>query len=232
MTKKLIETKNVFLQFIKNNKIFSMAVVLGIALLVVPLIFNKINAADEEINLELKDPTKVNSEENPYIIDSVDDFIILQEFSKTNDCYGMYFAVGDTLKNNRLTYNPDAEDEEDEEGSEADGITYNMNLVGTIILEDGLSKAEFVGIGQNVAKPFRGNILFNGITIRLDTPLFCFVGSGASIEEVHLFGDVNSDKFNTVVTKNAPVGMLVGMAILDSTELSLDISNISVSHNG
>ncbi len=231
MTKKLIETKNVFLQFIKNNKIFSMAVVLGIALLVVPLIFNKINAADEEINLELKDPTKVNSEENPYIIDSVDDFIILQEFSKTNDCYGMYFAVGDTLKNNRLTYNPDAEDEEDEEGSEADGITYNMNLVGTIILEDGLSKAEFVGIGQNVAKPFRGNILFNGITIRLDTPLFCFVGSGASIEEVHLFGDVNSDKFNTVVTKNAPVGMLVGMAILDSTELSLDISNISVSHN-
>ena len=177
MTKKLIETKNTFLQFIKKHKIFSIAVACGMALLIMPLVFSKINAADEEINLELKYPTQANSKDNPYIIDSVDDFIILQEFSKTNDCYGMYFAVGDTLKNNRLTYNPNAEDEEDEEGSEADGITYNMNLVGTIILEDGISKAEFKGIGQNVAYPFRGDILFNGITIRLDTPLFCFVGS-------------------------------------------------------
>ncbi len=230
MTKKLIEKKTIFLQFIKKHKIFSIAIACGVALLVMPLIFNRINAADENINLELRDATQANSKDNPYIIDSVDDFIILQEFSKTNDCYGMYFAVGDTLKNNRLTYNPN-EDEEDEEGSEADGITYNMNLVGTIILEDGLSKADFKGIGQNVAYPFRGNILFNGITIRIDTPLFCFLGSGASIEEVHLFGDVTSDKFNSIITKNAPVGMLCGLAILDSTELPLDISNVSVSHN-
>lgn len=230
MTKKLIEKKTVFLQFIRKNKIFSTAIACGVALLVMPLIFSRINAADENIDLELRDSTQANSKDNPYILDSVDDFIILQEFSKTNDCYGMYFAVGDTLKNNRLTYNPN-EDEEDEEGTEADGITYNLNLVGTIILEDGLSKAEFKGIGQNVAKPFRGNILFNGITIRLDTPLVCFVGSGASLEEVHLFGDVTADKFNTIITRNAPIGMLAGMAVLDSTELTLNISNVSVSHN-
>lgn len=230
MTRKLIEKKDVIFNFLKKHKSFSIVVAIGIILIILPLVFNKINAGEDDIDLQLKNSSLENSETNPYIIDSVDDFIVLQEYSKTHDCYGMYFAVGDTLKNNRLTYNPN-EDEEDEEGSEADGITYNLNLVGTIILEDGLTKAEFVGIGQNVAKPFRGNILFNGITIRLDTPLFCFVGSGASIEEVHLFGDVTADKFNTIVTNNAPIGMLAGMAILDSTELPLDISNVSVSHN-
>lgn len=230
MTRKIIEKKDVILNFLKKHKSFSFVVAIGIILIILPLIFNKINAGEDDIDLQLKDASLENSETNPYIIDSVDDFIVLQEYSKTHDCYGMYFAVGDILKNNRLTYNPN-EDEEDEEGSEADGITYNLNLVGTIILEDGLTKAEFKGIGQNVAKPFRGNILFNGITIRIDTPLFCFVGSGASIEEVHLFGDVTADKFNTIVTNNAPVGMLAGMAILDSTELPLDISNVSVSHN-
>ena len=219
------------LEFIKKHKLFSMAVITLIALLIVPLIYTKMNAADDEIKLPLRTPGVENSYDNPYIIDSVDDFIILQEYSKTNDCFGMYFAVGDTLKNNRLTYNPEAEDEEDEEGSEANGITYNLNLVGTIILEDGLTKAEFRGIGQNKTKPFRGNILFNGITIRLDTPLFGFIASGATIDEVHLFGDVTADKLNIITSKNASIGMLAGMATLDSTEFPLNISNVSVSHN-
>ncbi|MGN0375722.1 MAG: hypothetical protein ACI4EN_09520, partial [Butyrivibrio sp.] len=103
-----------------------------------------------------------------------------------------------------------------------------LNLVGTIVLEDG-TRTEFKGIGQNYKYPFRGNIIFNGITARTDTPMFCYVGSGARIEELHLFGDIIADKFNSIVSKNATLGFLAGMAILDG-DMPLEISTVSVSH--
>ncbi|MBQ3544525.1 MAG: hypothetical protein IJA34_06020 [Lachnospiraceae bacterium] len=210
-----------------HKKFLVLFVIIALSFVCVPHIYEQIKGEDAPIALQLKDPNNaVNSEENPYILDSVDDFIILQEYSKNNDCYGMYFEVGNTLKNNKLTY---SEEEEDEEGSELGGVVYNLNLVGTLVLEDE-SKSEFIGIGQNYLKPFRGNIMFSGITIRLDTPLFCFLGSGASIEELNMFGKIVPDKMNTVVEKNATVGTLAGMAILDSAVDSLNISTVSVSN--
>lgn len=227
MSKKI--KNNCVIEFISKHKILFLCISICVAIVCsLPFVINNVGAEEktaDEVFVK-RDMMMDNSESNPYILDSVDDFIALQEFSKTNDCYGLYFAVGDVLKNNRLTY---SEDEEDEEGSEAGGITYNLNLVGTIVLEDG-TKTEFIGIGQNYALPFRGNIIFNGITARVDTPLFCFLGSGASITELHLFGNIIPDKLNSVVTSNATLGFLAGMAILDG-EKPLNISTVSMSHN-
>ena len=222
--------KKDFMNFILTHKKYlALFVVITLSFGLIPYVYENIKGENEvvELELELKDPNNtVNSKDNPYMLDSVDDFINLQEYSKNNDCYGMYFEVGNTLKNSKLTY---SEEDDDEEGSELGGVVYNLNLVGTLVLEDG-SKSEFIGIGQNFQKPFRGNIMFSGITIRLDTPLFCFLGSGASIEELNLFGKITPDKLNTVVEKNATVGTLAGMAILDSAVESLDISTVSVSN--
>ncbi len=226
MTKKIKNKKAELLNFIIKHKQFSIVLVIGIMFIVLPLFFNSVKADEGVIDLSLKNPSLENSKENPYIIDSIDDFIVLQEYSKTHDCYGMYFSVGDTLKNNKLSY---TEGEEDEEGSEAGEVIYNMNLVGTIFLEDG-SRTTFYGIGQNYKYPFRGNIDFKGISVRVDTPLFCFVGSGADISVLHLFGDIIPEKMNSIVTENATLGFLAGMAVLDGSS-PLNISEVSISHN-
>lgn len=209
-----------------HKKFLVLFVLIALSFVCVPHIYEQIKGEDATIALQLKDPNNtVNSKENPYILDCVDDFIILQEFSKNHDCYGMYFEVGETLKNTKYT----GTDGEDQEASASGGTVYNLNLKGKLILKDE-SKVDFMGIGQNFQKPFRGNIMFKGITIWLDTPLFCFIGSGASIEEVNLLGNITPDKLNTIVGKNATVGTLASMAILDCKTESLDISNISVSN--
>ncbi|MBQ3545771.1 MAG: hypothetical protein IJA34_12430 [Lachnospiraceae bacterium] len=227
MSKKI--KNNCVIEFISKHKILFLCISICVAIVCsLPFVINNVGAEEktaDEVFVK-KDSSMANSEANPYILDSVDDFILLQEFTKTNDCNGLYFEVGNTLKNNKLTY---SEEEEDEEGSELGGVVYNLNLVGTLVLKDG-SKTEFMGIGQNFRQPFRGNIMFSGITIRLDTPLFCFVASGASIEEVNVFGKIRPDKMNTFIGNNPTVGTLAGMAILDSAVKSLDISTVSVSN--
>lgn len=192
----------------------------------IAVLSDNIKAEEEPINLELLKPAEEHSEDNPYILDSVDDFITLQEYSKNHTCEGMYFRVGDTVTANTFYYSED--EDEDEEGSES-GIAYNLSLVGTLVLEDE-SRTVFNGIGQNFAYPFKGDIDFKGITLRMDTSLFCFLGDGANIHQVTLIGKIGTSKTAEVMGSNVSVGALASIVYLNEENSETNITNISVIH--
>lgn len=210
---------------LSHSKAFIM-LLLMLSAIGIAVLSDNIKAEEEPINLNLLKPAEEHSVDNPYILDSVDDFITLQEYSKNHTCEGMYFRVGDTVTANTFYYSEDEED--DEEGSES-GIAYNLSLVGTLILEDE-SRTVFKGIGQNFSYPFKGDIDFKGITLRMDTSLFCFLGDGANIHQVTLIGKIGTSKITEVMGSNVSVGALASIVYLNDADSETNITNVSVIH--
>lgn len=217
-----------FNHFILNHrKIFILLLVI-LSAVGVAVISDNIKAEEEPINLVLLNAAEENSVDNPYILDSVDDFITLQEYSKTHTCEGMYFRAGEIVTSTTYYYSED-EDDEDDEGSES-GIAYNLSLAGYIFLEDE-SRVVFNGIGQNFAFPFKGDIDFKGITLRMDTSLFCFLGDGANIHQLTMVGNIDTTKVTQVMGANVSVGALASIVYLNTEDSETNITNISVTHS-
>ena len=194
---------------------------------------NIIVYADEEINLTLEHPGETNSATNCYLITGVVDMYELQEFSKYNTCEGMYFKVSPRLKNDdtMLFYTPNSsgsgiDDDDEDDGNEGEGTNYSIDLVtlndslladeGDPVTIEGLKTKTWYGIGMNVCYPFKGNIDFQGILIRNDTNLFGFLGEGAVVKEVRVFGDIKADKNKTYYKQsNVALGAIATCAYID-----------------
>lgn len=183
-----------------------------------------------ELTLSLADKNQPNSKSNPYLIKGVEDMFILQEFSKYNSCEGMYFSVSPELANDgsKLCYNPKStsggidEDDEDD-GTEGQGTFYSIDLVtpndSLIENPDLFKKSQWYGIGLNIAYPFKGEIDFQGITLRTDTNLFGFIGEGAVVHDVRVFGDITSAKnVNYYNSSNVQLGAIASCAFIDDKE--------------
>lgn len=159
------------------------------------------------------------SQANPYMLKSYDDFITLQAYSEVYDCAGMYFKVDPNLKSEENThYYGETGDEEG--GEVSDGIKYNLDLTGT----------DFVGFGSNIDKPFKGNIDGQGVIFRMDTNLICFMGTGASVDNLYINGTISNTKNVKLYGSDAGIASIASMIIADENALStsVSISNIQI----
>lgn len=159
------------------------------------------------------------SQANPYMLKSYEDFITLQQYSQDYDCAGLYFKVDPNLKSDENTHYYG--ETEDEEGGElSDGIKYNLDLTGT----------DFVGFGSNVDKPFKGNIDGQGVIFRMDTNLICFMGTGASVDNLYINGTITNAKNVKLYGTDAGIGSVASIIIADenASSSSINISNVQV----
>lgn len=182
-------------------------------------------AGDVELTLQPYNPesgAQAGTKENPYMLSSIEDFINLQEYSKQNSCEDMYFIADPQLKENQLWFNPE---DDDEEGSVNIGIQYNVDLVNAAT-ENGIY--EFVGFGSNFNYPFRGHLDMQGVILRMDTSLICHLGSGGSVDNLRIFGDITNKKMQSLYGNNTSIGAVASAVYLDKADKPVNISNIWV----
>lgn len=176
----------------------------AVFLIVLGIFVSEMNEYDktyaQEPPLALMDASAPNSYENPYLIKGVLDLYTLQEFTKYNTCEGMFFRVSPELKDapiEDLLYYVEDEDVEDEEGVEGEGLPYHVDLIDNLDPKSaGIQQTGDVwyGLGMNFCYPFMGNIDFQGITLRTDTSMFGFLGDGAVVRGLRVFGDITPQK--------------------------------------
>lgn len=194
----------------------------------------------QEPPLTLMDQNSPNSYDNPYLIKGVKDMYILQEFTKYNTCEGMFFRVSPELKDapiEDMLYYVENEDVEDEEGVEGEGLPYHVDLIDNLDPKSyGIQQTDEVwyGIGMNYSYPFKGNIDFQGITLRTNTSIFGFLGDNAIVRGLRVFGNITNEKNNEYYgVTSAPIGGIASVAYIkdpDGNNNSITVTNCYVTN--